>query len=398
MSQINLKINEISKNTAQILPIEDLKKKLEKNKPLIVKLGMDPTSPDLHLGHAVVLRKLKQLQDMGHHVHFIIGDFTATIGDPSGKSKTRPVLTKETIEYNMQTYFNQVGRIIDTTRATVSYNSSWLGKLSGADLIELCKRVTVAHIIEREDFANRLDNHQSIGMHELLYPLLQGYDSISIRADIELGGTDQTFNLLMGRYLQEQYQLEPQVIITTPLLIGLDGTHKMSKSLGNAIGLNDKPEEAYGKLMSINDTLMWDYYKLLLETPHEELLTMQAQVINGTLHPMITKKQMAHGVVALFWSKKDAQKAQEHFENLFEKKDYNAAQELILLNTLTSPIWIVELLKKIGAVESSSQAKRLIETNSIEINGESINDFKKEINPIKDMVIRVGKHRFYKIH
>ena len=254
----------IKSSTSSVIPEADLIKKLERGIPLRIKLGMDPTAPDLHLGHAVVLSKMKQLQDLGHEVIFLIGDFTARIGDPTGKSKTRPPLTEQDIEKNTRTYFDQVTKILDPKKLTIVYNSEWLNAVSINDMIKLCAKVTLARLIEREDFAKRIDNNQPISFHELLYPLFQGYDSVALKADIELGGTDQTFNLFMGRYLQEQYGQEPQVIITTPLLEGLDGGPKMSKSLGNAIGLTEPADQVFGKLMSISDELMWHYMHILL--------------------------------------------------------------------------------------------------------------------------------------
>lgn len=386
----------IIQGTVQVTPLEDFIKKLETGKKLKIKLGMDPTAPDLHLGHAVVLSKMKQFQDLGHEVIFLIGDFTARVGDPTGRSKTRPPLTQEDIARNMQTYFEQVSRILDPAHVIIRYNSEWLGKLSTENMVKLCAKVTVARIIEREDFAKRLAENQPIGLHELLYPMFQGYDSVELQADVELGGTDQTFNLLMGRFLQEQYGQPAQVIITTPLLEGLDGVNKMSKSLGNAIGLADPAPEAFGKLMSISDQLMWRYYLLLLNTPEQHIKEMQDQVERGIAHPMDLKKQMAHNVVAKFWSKKDADVAQQQFEELFQKKDYSHAQE-VALTGLSNPAWIVDLLKALGALTSSSEARRLIESGAVHIDGKSVTDFKAEVAWHAGMVIKVGKHRIYKI-
>ena len=300
---------------SQVIPLADLEKKLASEKKLIIKFGADPTSPDLHLGHAVVLSKLRQFQDLGHHVIFLIGDFTARIGDPTGRSKTRPPLTEEQILENTKTYIAQVGKVLDSNNISIRYNSEWLDKLSSKDWLKLCAQVTLARLIEREDFHERIKNNISIGFHELTYPLLQGYDSVALRSDVELGGTDQTFNLLMGRFLQEHYGQEPQVILTTPLLIGLDGINKMSKSLGNAIGLTEPADQAFGKLMSISDELMWNYYELLLHVRREE--------IESTAHPMELKKQMAFRIVERFWGNKEAQEARNAFEHLFQKKDFS---------------------------------------------------------------------------
>ncbi len=379
------------------LPENELAKKLASGKKLVIKLGMDPTSPDLHLGHAVVLKKLKQFQDLGHKIIFLIGDFTAAIGDPTGKSKTRPPLSKEAIAKNTQTYFEQVGRILDSKKVEIRYNSEWLDKLTARDFVGLCAKVTVARLIEREDFANRLKQNQPISFHELLYPLMQGYDSVELAADIELGGTDQTFNLLMGRLLQEQYAQEPQVILTTPLIEGLDGVQKMSKSLNNYIGLTEKAEQAFGKLMSISDELMWRYAKVLLLWSDEVLTQRKLAVFEQKEHPMNLKKEIAHAIVALFWSAQEADSAQQQFESLFQKKDLSQAQEVALPAGTANPLWIVDLLKTINAVTSSSEVKRLIESKAIEIDGITVSDFKALITWQSGMVLKVGKHRIYKL-
>jgi tyrosyl-tRNA synthetase len=387
----------IKAGTAQVLPEKDLVTKLEKGKKLTIKLGMDPTASDLHLGHAVTLAKLKQFQDLGHNIIFLIGDFTARIGDPTGKSKTRPSLSQKEIEHNMKTYFDQVGKILDMKKARVAYNSEWLAKLTMADMIDLAAKVTVARLIEREDFATRIANNQTIGFHELFYPIFQGYDSVELNADVELGGTDQTFNLLMGRFLQEQYGKEPQVIITMPLLEGLDGVQKMSKSLGNAIGLNEDPNQAFGKLMSISDTLMWRYFELLLHLAPAEKSVLQERVASGNLHPMELKKQMARDIVAKFWSEKEADKARETFEALFQKKDYSKSQEVTLPKGTAKELWIVDLLKLLEAIGSSSEAKRLIESGAVLIDETPVREFKAMIRWHSGMTIKVGKHRIYKL-
>lgn len=385
----------IKSGTAQATPEADLVKKLEKGVPLKIKLGMDPTAPDLHLGHAVVLSKMKQLQDLGHEIIFLIGDFTARIGDPTGKSKTRPPLSEQETEQNTKTYFEQVSKILDPKKLKVVYNSHWLNALSFKDMIKLCGKVTLARLIEREDFAKRIEQHQPISFHELLYPLCQGYDSVVLHADIELGGTDQTFNLLMGRYLQEHYGQEPQVIITTPLLEGLDGGPKMSKSLGNAIGLTESADQAYGKLMSISDELMWHYLQILGNKSKEDIAQLNASIRIGNMHPMEIKKNMAHSIVARFWSENEANHAQNQFEALFQKKDYSKAEEVLLENK--KEYWVVDLLKKLDAVQTSSEAKRLIDARSIQVDNTLITDFKAQIIPHEGMIIKVGKHRIYKI-
>ena len=387
----------VEAGTESIIPEQALQDKLASGKKLIIKLGADPTAPDLHLGHAVVLRKLKELQDLGHTIVFLIGDFTARIGDPTGKSKTRPPLTEKEIAENTVTYFEQVGKILDPAKIKIKYNSEWLDKLSAKDIVDLCAKTTLARLTERNDFAERIANNQSIGFHELLYPLFQGYDSVALDADIELGGSDQTFNLLMGRFLQEHYGKEPQVIITMPLLEGLDGVQKMSKSLGNYIGLNEPAEQAYGKLMSISDELMWRYMQVLLRTSSGELSSLQERIASGNLHPKALKKQMAHDIIAQFWSAKEADFAQQQFEALFEQKDYSKAQDISLPQGTDNPLWIVELLKLLGAIKTSSEAKRLIEGGAVKVDGAPIKDFSAKIQWQSGMVIKVGKHRIYSI-
>lgn len=377
--------------TANVIPEEDFKKKLAMGKPLTIKFGIDPTSSDLHLGHTVVLFKLRQFQEMGHKVIFLIGDFTARIGDPTGRSKTRPPLTKEQIAQHTKTYLDQVGKVLDISNITIRYNSEWLEKFTADDFIRLCSRMTVARILERDDFQKRLQEHTPISVHELLYPLLQGYDSVALKADVELGGTDQTFNLMCGRWLQEQYGQEPQVVLTMPLLEGLDGVNKMSKSLGNTVGIFDEPADAFGKLMSISDTLMIKYYVLLLGEKASEI----EQAINDGAHPKELKKQMAYAIIQRLWSKKDADYAQQQFEALFEKRDYSQATPVKLASA--EPIWIVDLLKFLGAIESSSQAKRLIESGAVHIDGRAVTDFQARITPADGMQVKVGKHRIFQL-
>jgi tyrosyl-tRNA synthetase len=328
----------------------------------------------------------------------LIGDFTALIGDPAGRSKTRPPLSAEQIAHNMRTYFEQVGTILDTSKTLVRYNSEWLSKLSTADMVHLCAKVTVARLLEREDFQKRMSAFEPIHFHELLYPLMQGYDSIALKADVELGGTDQTFNLLMGRALQEQYGQEPQVIITTPLLEGLDGVQKMSKSLGNAVGLAEPADQAFGKLMSISDTLMWRYMSLLLHTSDEEINAYRIDVEKGTRHPMELKKKMAYEIVATFWSTDEAQQAQKQFEALFQRKDYSHAQQVIMPRNCTNPIWIVDLLRIISNTKSSSEAKRLIEAGAVHMNDIPIASFNAQVHWESGMVIKVGKHKIFRLY
>jgi len=393
----NIILNQLKRDAVQIIPEQELKKKLATGKPLTIKLGMDPTAPDLHLGHTVVLSKLKEFQDLGHSVIFLIGDYTARIGDPTGKSKTRPPLTAEDIERNTKTYFEQVSRILDPKKIKVAYNSEWLDKLLSSDILKLCAKTTLAQLTERDDFQKRIKTNEPISFHELLYPLLQGYDSVALKADVELGGTDQTFNLLMGRHLQQAYGQEPQVIITMPLLEGLDGVEKMSKSLGNAIGIAEPADKAFGKLMSISDNLMWRYLQLLLGKTDQEISALQERVAAGNLHPMVLKKDMAHGIIDRFWSLEDADKARDAFEALFQKKDYSQAQEVVLSADSTNSMWIVDLLRALDAVSSSSEAKRLIEAKAVSIDEKPVIDFKMHVKCNPGMIIKVGKHRIYKL-
>lgn len=390
-------LTRIKNGASTVLPEDDLVKKLQKNKPLKIKLGMDPTAPDLHLGHAVVLSKMREFQDLGHEIIFLIGDYTTKIGDPTGRSKTRPALSDEEIAQNAQTYYQQVTKILDPAKTTFRYNSEWLSKLSFADVIKLCGKVTVSQIIERDDFKKRLHENVSISLHELLYPLCQGYDSVALQADVELGGTDQTFNLLMGRHLQQEFGQEPQIILTMPILEGLDGVQKMSKSFGNYVGLWEPAQEAFGKLMSISDTLMWRYFHLLLSKTEVDIADMQQQIAAGALHPMNVKKEMAEHIVARFWSATEAKVARETFEEIFQKQDYSHAQSIKLDESLPNPIWIVELLKALKAVAGSSEAKRLIEAGAVLLNGEVIKEFKAEVHHQSGTIVKVGKHRIYKI-
>ncbi|MBP6870264.1 tyrosine--tRNA ligase [Candidatus Babeliales bacterium] len=395
MNSIEKSLAILLQGSVDCLPAGQLQKKLESGKKLRIKLGLDPTAPDLHLGHAVVLRKMKQFQDLGHEVIFLIGDYTARIGDPTGKKTTRPPLSDADIDRNAKTYFEQVKRILNPDKVVVEYNSRWLSKLSFGDTIQLCAKVTVARLLERDDFSKRMAQQQPIALHELLYPIMQGYDSVALDADVELGGTDQTFNLLCGRFLQEQYGKVPQVVLTTPLLEGLDGVEKMSKSLGNYIGLTDEPADAYGKLMSISDTLMWRYYSLLLSKSETEIAQMKADVASSAVHPMDLKKRMAFGIIHEFWSQEQAVAAQENFIALFQKKDLSQGKQVVLPATLQNPLWIVDLLKELQAISSTSEAKRLIESGAVTIDGRVVTEFKEEIAWQVGMTVKVGKHRIY---
>ncbi len=381
----------------QVLPHGGLEKKLQRGKPLLVKFGADPTAPDIHLGHVVVLSKLRQFQDEGHTIQFIIGDFTARIGDPTGKSKTRPPLEPEEIARNAETYLQQVTRVLDPNKLEIIYNSQWFSSMTLADFIRVAGKTTLARIMERDDFSNRFATGSAIGFHELFYPMLQAYDSVMLKCDIELGGTDQTFNLLMGRYLQEQYGQEPQIIMTMPLLEGLDGVQKMSKSLGNYIGLAEPAIDAYGKLMSISDELMWRYWLLLSGKSVADIEELRSHVQQGILHPLACKKMMAHCIVARFWSPAGADEGQATFEALSQQKDYSQAREVVLEKQYAASTWIVDILKHVGAVQTSSEARRLLDDGAVALDQQKITDFKASVVLTSGAILKVGKHRIYKI-
>lgn len=390
----------IRRGVAEILPEEDLVKKLEKsvktNTPLKVKLGLDPTAPDIHLGHTVVLRKLKQFQDLGHEITIIIGDFTGRIGDPTGRSVTRKQLTDEEIVHNAKTYQEQIFKILDPEKTIVKFNSEWLSKLNFADVIRLAASYTVARMLEREDFKNRYVNNQPISVHEFLYPLMQGYDSIALGADIEFGGTDQTFNLLMGRHLQEHNHQEPQVAITMPILEGLDGVQKMSKSLGNYIGIDEDPKEIYGKSMSIPDELMERYYTLVTEVSVEEIASIMNDWKSGAKHPRDLKMNLAFAITKLYCGEEAAQHAQEEFIKVFQKKDLpDEIEEKEWPGEENQPL--PSLLVALGLASSTSEARRSIEQGAVKINMEPIKEVKAEIKKELGMIIQVGKRKFCKI-
>lgn len=395
MKSIKEALTIITSGCVQALPEEELQKKLASGKKLKVKLGVDPTTPDLHLGHTVVLSKLKQLQDLGHEIIFLIGDFTARIGDPTGKIKTRPPLSNEEIQENIKTYFTQVGRVVDIAKTTIRYNSEWLSKLSMVDVIALLSKVTVSRVIERDDFQKRLQNNLPIAMHELLYPLFQAYDSVALDADIEIGGTDQTFNLLMGRFLQQQLQKEAQVILTLPILEGINGVEKMSKSLGNAISLSLSARDAFAKLMSISDALMFHYAQLLLNYSNQYIVQLEERIAGETLHPMELKKEIAYLIVKRFWTEQESEDARKIFESSVQKKEFSHAKQISIPYKNGELVWIVDILKAIQAITTSSEAKRLISQRAIELNKDLIIDFSAKIIINPEMHLRVGKHKMF---
>lgn len=382
----------IKQGTVQVVSDNELKDKLAKalssKKPLCIKYGADPSAPDIHLGHTVPLRKLRQFQDLGHEVIFIIGDFTAMIGDPTGRSETRKQLIKEEVEKNAETYKKQVFKILDPKKTKVVYNSHWLNKLHLKEVVELTAKYTVAQLLERDDFLKRYKAGHPISLVEFLYPLMQGYDSVELKADVELGGTDQTFNLLVSREIQRAYGQEPQVIITMPILEGTDGVNKMSKSLGNYIGVSEPPKEMYGKVMSVSDTLMWRYYELLMQCDKKQIDEYRK------LHPMDMKKQLARQIVTQYWSETDAALAQEEFENVFSKRQNpDEIKEVVVKNKIN----IVELIRNTGAVPSNGEARRLIQQGGVEIDGNKVTDINSIIEPKDGAVIKIGKRTFFKI-
>jgi len=397
MKSIKEILDIITSGCVQALPENELYKKLESGKTLKVKLGADPTAPDLHLGHTIVLSKLRQLQDLGHEIIFLIGDFTARIGDPTGKTKTRPPLSQVEIKHNTKSYFAQVGKVLDITKTTIRYNSEWLSKLSTADIVSLLSKVTVSRVIERDDFQKRLHTNLPIAMHELLYPLFQAYDSVVLDADIEIGGTDQTFNMLMGRFLQQQSHKEAQVILTLPILEGINGQEKMSKSLGNAISLSLSAYEAFAKLMSISDNLMFHYAELLLSYSRQQISQLEERIAGETLHPMELKKEIACAIVKRFWTDKEAENARENFESSVQKREFSHATQITVPYHINELVWIVDLLKSINAIQSSSEAKRLLMQGAVELNGTVITDFNAKIQMENNMQLRVGKHKMYVI-
>lgn len=380
------------RGTDEILPLEELKKKLEKNQPLRIKAGFDPTAPDLHLGHTVLINKLKQLQDLGHEILFLIGDFTGMIGDPTGKSTTRPPLTEEQVRENAKTYQDQVFKILDQDKTQVVFNSTWMSKMSSSDMIKLASQQTVARMLERDDFSKRYKSGQGISIHEFLYPLIQGYDSVALESDVELGGTDQKFNLLMGRELQKSAGKEPQVILTMPILEGLDGVQKMSKSLNNYIGIDDAPDEMFGKIMSVSDDLMWRYLELLSFESLETIESWKTEVDNGE-NPRNIKFRLADEIITRFHSKEAAQQAQQNFINRFSK---NQVPDEMDEFSFDQGIKIANLLKEAGLVNSTSDAFRMIKQGAAKIDGEKITDRNLEPNAGK-AVYQVGKRKFARV-
>ncbi len=377
---------------------EKLKKSIASGVPLKIKAGFDPTAPDLHLGHTVLIQKLKQFQDLGHEVLFLIGDFTAMIGDPTGKSETRKSLTRQEVLQNAETYKDQVFKILDREKTKVVFNNAWMGEKSAADLIALASRYTVARMLERDDFHKRFTGQLPIAIHEFLYPLVQGYDSVALQADVELGGTDQKFNLLVGRELQKQEGQAPQSVVTMPLLEGLDGVNKMSKSLGNYIGITEPAKEIYGKVMSISDELMVRYYELLSDVDLRELQQIKDGVAgkDGGAHPMESKKALARELVARFYDQAAAQQAELDFVQQFKQKEVPDDIPVFALS-VDQPVWICRLLTEAGLTSSNGEARRLIKQGAVRLSGEKVTNADMEVAPQGEVVLQAGKRRFARV-
>ena len=388
-------MQQLLRGADEIIPQAELEAKLKTGKPLTVKAGFDPTAPDLHLGHTVLINKLRQFQQMGHNVIFLIGDFTGMIGDPTGKSATRPPLTEDEVKQNAQTYQQQVFKILDPDLTEVRFNSEWMGKMQAADMIRLAAQYTVARMLERDDFNKRYTSNQSIAVHEFLYPLVQGYDSVALEADIELGGTDQKFNLLVGRELQKAYGKKQQAILTVPILEGLDGVQKMSKSLGNYIAINDAPTEMFGKLMSVSDELMWRYFELLSFRSMDEVEQFQKDIADGA-NPRDIKFLLCEEIITRFHSKEDAEKAKQDFIQRFQKGAM--PDEMPEANIdLGEGMPVANLIKEAQLCPSTSEAMRMVKQGAVKINGERIEDPKMLVQEKDDFVLQVGKRKFAKI-
>ncbi|MBK9163732.1 MAG: tyrosine--tRNA ligase [Acidobacteria bacterium] len=389
----------LRKGTVDLIREEDLRAKLERSaktgKPLRVKLGLDPTAPDIHVGHTVVIRKLKAFQDLGHTVIFLIGDFTGMIGDPSGKNVTRPPLTREEVNANAETYKQQMFKLLDPEKTELRFNGEWMDKFTAADFVKLCAKTTVKQILERDDFSKRIQEEKPISLHELLYPLTQGYDSVALESDVELGGTDQKFNLLMGRNLQREFGQEPQVIITTPLLEGLDGVNKMSKSLNNYIGIEEPPNEMFGKVMSISDELMWRYYELLTDLTQSDISNLRSEIDRGE-NPRNVKVKLAKLIITDFHSAADAAAAEEEFNRLFVNKE--VPDDIERRQMPAGTYRIADLLAETGLTASKGEARRLVEQGGVKIDGEKASNSTAEISVSDtEVLLQVGKRKFLKL-
>ncbi|MEQ8235420.1 MAG: tyrosine--tRNA ligase [Syntrophomonadaceae bacterium] len=390
-------MEQIERGVVEIIPREELLRKLEKSirekKPLRIKLGLDPTAPDIHLGHTVVLNKLRQFQDLGHEVHLIIGDFTGRIGDPSGKSETRRQLTEDEIMINARTYQEQIYKVLDREKTIMHFNSEWLGRLTFIDVLQLAGKYTVARMMERDDFEKRFKEGLPIGVHELMYPLMQGYDSVALEADVEMGGTDQKFNLLVGRHLLREYGLEPQVALMMPILEGTDGIQKMSKSLGNYIGVSEEPYEMFGKTMSINDRLICRYFELLTRVSMPEIEDMRTRMEKGEMNPRDAKMRLAVEIISTFHSSEEAAQAQEKFLLIYSQRDI--PEDIPDLQVDQTLVWLPRFLSESGLAESSSEVRRLLKQGAVKVDGEK--HIEEDLELANGMVIQIGKRKFVKI-
>ncbi|KYH32324.1 tyrosine--tRNA ligase [Moorella mulderi DSM 14980] len=397
--EVERQLKVLRRGVAEIIPEEDLKAKLKKSlstgKPLRVKLGLDPTAPDIHLGHTVVLQKLRQFQELGHQVIIIIGDFTGRIGDPTGKSETRRQLSEAEVLANAETYKEQIFKILDPARTEVTFNSRWLARLTFADVIQLAAKITVARMLEREDFARRYQENRPISVHEFFYPLMQGYDSVALAADVELGGTDQKFNLLMGRHLQREYGQEPQVAMMMPILPGLDGVQKMSKSLGNYIGINEPAREMYGKTMSLPDELMLTYFELVTAVPLEELEAIRQGLADGSLHPRDVKMRLAREIAGLYHGEAAAREAEKEFRQVFQLGDLPEEMPEVIVSE--ARVWLPRLMVQAGLAPSTSEARRLIRQGAVKLDGARLDDPDAEIDVPDGAVLQAGKRRFARL-
>ncbi|MBC8317520.1 MAG: tyrosine--tRNA ligase [Desulfobulbaceae bacterium] len=398
---IDEQIELLERGTVDVISREQLIKKLERSQetgvPLRIKAGFDPTAPDLHLGHTVLIQKLKHFQDLGHTVMFLIGDFTGMIGDPTGKSETRKALTVEDVARNAESYKEQIFKILDPDKTTVMFNSEWLGKLSSYDFVKLASQLTVARMLEREDFRERFESQRPISIHEFLYPLVQGYDSVAMQADVELGGTDQLFNVLMGRDLQRSAGQEPQVVLTMPLLEGLDGVNKMSKSLGNYIGITESANDIYGKVLSISDELMWRYFDLLSDLSSSEIADLKADTQAGKIHPKVVKQQLARELTSRFYDQETAVKAEENFDKVFKQHDIPDDIPEITISVDEDAVWLPKLLADAGMVNGTGEARRMIQQNAVTLDGEKISNIEYQVKAEGEVLLKVGKRRFCRV-
>ncbi len=401
MKSVEEQFEYLTKGCVDVIREDELKAKLSRsikeNKPLTVKTGFDPTAPDIHVGHTVLIRKMKHFQDMGHDVIFLIGDFTGLIGDPSGRSVTRPAMTREQIKKNAETYKTQIFKILDRKKTIIDFNSRWLGKLTSFDIVNLMAKDTVARILERDDFSNRFKNGLPISSHELLYPLMQAYDSVALKGDVELGGTDQKFNLLVGRDIQREYNQDPQVVMTMPLLEGLDGVEKMSKSLNNYIGITESPNEIFGKIMSISDPLMFRYFELLTDVSTSQLNQWKQDTQKNTIHPKNLKIQLAKQIVSDFWSEDDAKSAAQEFDRIFTQKEQPKDMQEIKIKNSAVPL--IDLIIEQNILPSRGEAKRLIRQGGLYLDGQRIEDIGTILNlgTNEEVTLKVGKRKFFKL-